>query len=153
MATDGSMTASSMASPDENPRPNARLMETVVKDRVDSRTSMIVSRRDDEGMITCASIKREIAMREIMIAASLRLDPYFASIRVSSRVAVCDKKLKNSRLPCTASFAARHLLPTLLLTVLSHVSGRKSRCPIIWPALCTRSCCLVSLFMLSTRLC
>jgi IS5 family transposase len=85
------MTASSMASSGENPRSNARSMETVVKDRVDSRTSTIMSRRDDEGMITCASIKREIAMREIMIAASLRLDPYFASIRVSSRVAVCDK--------------------------------------------------------------
>jgi hypothetical protein len=54
MATDGSMTASSMASSDENPRPNARSMEAVVKDRVDSRASMIVSRRDDEGMITCA---------------------------------------------------------------------------------------------------
>jgi hypothetical protein len=91
MATDGSMTASSMASSDENPRPNARSMETVVKDRVDSRTSTIVSQRDDEGMITGASIKREIAMREIMIAASLRLDSYFASIRVSSRVAACDK--------------------------------------------------------------
>jgi IS5 family transposase len=85
------MTASSIASSDENPRPNARSMETVVKDRVDSRTRTIVSRRDDEGMITCANIKREIAMREIMIAASLRLDPYFASIRVSSRVAVCDE--------------------------------------------------------------
>jgi hypothetical protein len=91
MATDRSMTASSMASSDENPRPNARLMKTVVRDRVDSRTSTIVSRHDDEGMITCASIKREIAMREIMIAASLKLDPYFASIRVSSRVAVCNK--------------------------------------------------------------
>jgi IS5 family transposase len=91
MVTDGSMTASSMASSDENPRSNARSMETVVKDRVDSRTSTIVSRRDDEGMITCASIKRETAMREIMIAASLRLDPYFASIRVSSRVAACDE--------------------------------------------------------------
>jgi hypothetical protein len=91
MATDGSITASSKASSDGNPRSNARLTETVVKDRVDSRTSTIVSRRDDEGMITCASIKREIAMGEIMIAASLRLDPYFASIRVSSRVAACDK--------------------------------------------------------------
>jgi hypothetical protein len=49
---DGSMTASSMVSSDENPRPNVRSMETVVKDRVDSRASMIVSRCDDEGMMT-----------------------------------------------------------------------------------------------------
>jgi hypothetical protein len=72
--------------------PNARSMEAIAKDRVDLRASMIMSRRDDEGIITCtSSIQREIAMREIMIAASLRLDPYFASIRVSLRVAACNK--------------------------------------------------------------
>jgi hypothetical protein len=49
---DGYMTASSMASSDEEPKSNARSIETVVKDRVDSRVRMIVSRRDDEGMMT-----------------------------------------------------------------------------------------------------
>jgi hypothetical protein len=57
MATDRSMTASSMASSDEEPKPNTRSIETVVKDRVDSRVSMIVPRCDDEGMMTCVSIK------------------------------------------------------------------------------------------------